>query len=390
MNRVLDMAGPDITQHEIDVVIDAMKTGWHEKPYYYVEKFQSEFAKYHDRKFGIMTPNCTTAIHLLLSCLGIGEGDEVIVPECTWIATAAPITYLKGTPVFCDIDRDNWCSDPKSIRENITDKTKAIIVVDLFGNMPHMDEIVKISEEYNIPLIEDSAESLGSTYKGTRAGKFGIGSVFSFHRTKTLTTGEGGMLLLDDEELYKKCMIWRDHGRDGALPPHMRNPNTKMYFNEEVTYKYMPFNLQAAIGYAQFQRIDELVGKKVYQLEFYKNELSKVPDLQFNEQSDIVENGAWITTMVIGKSHNIDKETFIKKMSDLGVPIRPFFYPLSQLPPFSKAIFSPSLPKGLEDNRNINTVSYDVSNRGVNLPGSARMKDDDFKYVCDKIKECLS
>jgi perosamine synthetase len=142
----------------------------------------------------------------------------------------------------------------------------------------------------------------------------------------------------------------------------------------------MPFNLQAAIGYAQFQRIDELVGKKVYQLEFYKNELSKVPDLQFNEQSDIVENGAWITTMVIGKSHNIDKETFIKKMSDLGVPIRPFFYPLSQLPPFSE---------GLENNKNINTVSYDVSNRGVNLPGSARMKDDDLKYVCDKIKECL-
>ena len=135
MSRVLDMAGPDITQYEIDVVVDAMKTGWHEKPYYYVEKFQSEFAEYHDRKFGIMTPNCTSAIHLLLSCLGIGEGDEVIVPECTWIASAAPITYLKGTPIFCDIDRKNWCSHPKSIRDNITDKTKAIIVVDLFGNI---------------------------------------------------------------------------------------------------------------------------------------------------------------------------------------------------------------------------------------------------------------
>jgi|TARA_A100001515_G_C4587584_1_gene215035 perosamine synthetase len=378
MKRILDMAGPDITQHEIDTVVDAMKTGWYEKPYYYVEKFQSEFAKYHNRKFAVMTPNCTTAIHLLLSCLGVGEGDEVIAPECTWIASVAPITYLKAKTVFCDIDKDNWCSDPKSIEDSITDKTKAIIVVDLFGNMPHMDEIIKISEKYNIPLIEDAAESLGSTYKGIRAGKFGIGSVFSFHRTKTLTTGEGGMLLLDDEELYKKCMIWRDHGRDGALPKHMRNPNTKMYFNDYITYKYMPFNLQAAIGYAQFERIDELVWNKKYQLEFYRNELSDVDDLTFNEESDTVENGAWITSMVIGKSHNIDKETFIDKMEKLEIPIRPFFYPLSMLPPFN-----------IEENKYKNTVSYDVSARGVNLPGSARLTDDDMKFICDGIKKVL-
>ena len=378
MSRVIDMAGPDITQHEIDVVVDAMKTGWHEKPYYYVEKFQTEFAKYHNRKFAIMTPNCTTAIHLLLSCLGIGDGDEVIAPECTWVASVAPLSYLKAKPVFCDIDKENWCSDPVSIEESITDKTKAIIVVDLFGNMPHMDKIINISKKYDIPLIEDAAEALGSKYKGIRAGKFGIGSVFSFHRTKTLTTGEGGMLLLDDEELYKKCMIWRDHGRDAALPPHMRNPNTKMYFNEYVTYKYMPFNLQAAVGYAQFQRIDELVGRKRYQLEFYRNELSDIENLKFNEESDIVYNGAWITSMIIGKSYNIDKETFISKMSKIDIPIRPFFYPLSMLPPFN-----------IKENEYKNPNSYDVSNRGVNLTGSARLNDDDMKFICDGIRKVL-
>ena len=378
MSRVIDMAGPDITQHEIDVVVDAMKTGWHEKPYYYVEKFQTEFAKYHNRKFAIMTPNCTTAIHLLLSCLGIGDGDEVIAPECTLVASVAPLSYLKAKPVFCDIDKENWCSDSVSIEESITDKTKAIIVVDLFGNMPHMDKIINISKKYDIPLIEDAAEALGSKYKGIRAGKFGIGSVFSFHRTKTLTTGEGGMLLLDDEELYKKCMIWRDHGRDAALPPHMRNPNTKMYFNEYVTYKYMPFNLQAAVGYAQFQRIDELVGRKRYQLEFYRNELSDIENLKFNEESDIVYNGAWITSMIIGKSYNIDKETFISKMSKIDIPIRPFFYPLSMLPPFN-----------IKENEYKNPNSYDVSNRGVNLPGSARLNDDDMKFICDGIRKVL-
>ena len=372
------MSGPDITQHEIDVVMDAMKNGWHEKPYEYVEKFQKDFARYHNRKFAIMTPSCTTAIHLLLTCLGIKENDEVIVPECTWIATAAPITYLRAKPVFCDIDKNNWCSAPSSIESNITEKTKAIIVVDLFGNMPHMDEIIALGKKYNIPIIEDAAESLGSVYKETKAGKFGTASVFSFHRTKTLTTGEGGMLLLDDEELYKKCMIWRDHGRDGALPHHMRDPTQKMYFNQYVTYKYMPCNLLAALGSAQFDRVEELVRKKRRHLQLYQNELSSIGDLQFNEESDIVYNGAWITTMVMGNSHQTCKETFIQKMQDEGVGIRPFFYPLSMLPAFN-----------IRENREKNYVSYDVSSRGVNLPGSFLMGDDDIKFVCDKIKKVL-
>jgi perosamine synthetase len=160
-----------------------------------VEKFESAFAKLHDRKYCLMTTCCTHAIHLLLLALDIKEGDEVIVPECTWTATAAPVTYQKATPVFADIDLDNWCLDSTSVKKDITNKTKAIIVVDLYGNMPDMDALKNISKEYGIPLIEDSAESLGSTYKGVRAGKFSIGGVHSFHRTKTIVTGEGGALL---------------------------------------------------------------------------------------------------------------------------------------------------------------------------------------------------
>ena len=166
--RKIEMAGPDITQHEIKTVIEAMKTGWHEKPYYYVEKFQEEFAKYHNRKFAIMTPSCTTAIHLLLTCMGIGPGDEVIVPECTWIASAAPITYLGAKPVFCDIDKDSWCISGDSIEKRITKNTKAIIAVDVFGNMPDMDRLKSISKKYNIPIVEDAAEALGSKYKNQR------------------------------------------------------------------------------------------------------------------------------------------------------------------------------------------------------------------------------
>ncbi len=210
------MADPWITDHEIDVVTHAMKTGW--KSYEYVEKFQPAFAAYHGRKYGIMTPNCTSAIHLLLLALGIREGDEVIVPEISWTGSTAPITYVRATPVFCDVEEKNWCLDPKSVEKRITPKTKAIIAVDVYGNMPNMDALTAIAKKHNLFLIEDAAEALGSEYKGKKAGSFGIGSVFSFHRTKTLTTGEGGMLLLDDQKLYERAMFLRDHGRHATIP----------------------------------------------------------------------------------------------------------------------------------------------------------------------------
>lgn len=368
--KKLFMAGPWITEHEIKVVEDAMRNGWYENAYYYVETFQKEFAKYHNRKYGIMTPNCTTAIHLLLTAMGIKDGDEVIVPECTWIATAAPVTYLRATPVFGDIEPANWCLDPQSVEENITSRTKAIIVVDLYGNMPLMDELQKISQKHNIPLVEDAAEALGSKYKNVRAGKFGIGSVFSFHRTKTITTGEGGMLLLDDDKLFERCMFLRDHGRVAGIP----------YYNSEVTYKYMPFNLQAALGYAQFQRIEELVGKKHEIFEKYKTCLKDVPDLQFNAEPEGGYNGVWATAVVFGKSHNLTKKEIMQKIEEQGLPTRPFFYPLSSLPAY---------PGAEEKYKSRNPVAYDIANRGINLSCSLNLTDDQIEAQCNAIKKIV-
>uniref|UniRef100_A0A7V3N553 DegT/DnrJ/EryC1/StrS family aminotransferase n=1 Tax=candidate division CPR3 bacterium TaxID=2268181 RepID=A0A7V3N553_UNCC3 len=364
------MAGPWITEHEVKIVEDAMRNGWYEKAYYYVETFQREFAKYHDRKYGIMTPNCTTAIHLLLTAMGIKDGDEVIVPECTWIATAAPVTYLRATPVFCDINEKTWCSDPKSVEKYITPRTKAIIVVDLFGNMPQMDELLVLANKYGLPLIEDAAEALGSLYKGTKAGKFGIGSVFSFHRTKTITTGEGGMLLLDDDELFERCMFLRDHGRVKGIA----------YYNSEVAYKYMPFNIQAALGYAQFQRLAELVARKRELLQMYKERLADIEDLQFNDDGGDVFNGAWVTGLVFGRSHNISKEEAMKKIEEKGFPARPFFYPLSSLPayPGYRQIYEPRNPN-----------AYDISSRGINLPCAFNLTEEQIDAYCNVIREML-
>ncbi len=364
------MAGPWITDHEIKVVEDCMRNGWYN--YRYVETFQKEFAAYHDRKYGIMTPNCTTAIHLLLTGMGIGPGDEVIVPDCTWIATAAPITYLRATSVFADIDPVHWCLDPESVESSISPRTKAIIAVDLFGNMPLLDQLLDIANRRGIPLIEDSAEALGSTYKGVRAGKFGVASVFSFHRTKTVATGEGGMLLLDDDQLYERCMFLRDHGR---------KPDGPAYYNYEVTYKYMPFNLQAAVGYAQFQRLDELVGKKRWIFEQYRERLKDVPDIQFNAEPEGGFNSVWITGLLLGKSHHLTKLEAMVKLQELGLPTRPFFYPLSSLPAYAgcEQVYRPRNPR-----------AYDICARGINLPGALVLTEDQIDFVAAAVRKILT
>jgi len=364
------MAGPWITEHEIKVVEDCMRNGWYN--YDYVEKFQAEFAAYHGRKFGIMTPNCTHAIHLLLTAMGVGDGDEVILPECTWIASGAGVTYLRAKPVFCDIDPVHWCIDPDSAERAITPRTKAIIAVDVFGNMPDWDRLKQISQRRGIPLIDDAAEALGSTYKGTRAGKFGIGSVFSFHRTKTVVTGEGGMLLLDDENLYERCMFLRDHGR---------KPDGPAYYNYEVTYKYMPFNLQAAMGYAQFQRIDELIAKKRWIFERYKERLSDVVDIIFNPEPEKGFNSVWITGLLPGRGYKLTKLELIKRMKELGAPARPFFYPLSSLPAYAgqDTVYRPRNP-----------VAYDVCSRGINLPGALVLTEEQIDLVCQAARRALT
>ena len=328
--NIIPTIGPSIGEVEKKFVDKAM-SNWYSEPYYFCELFESEFAKYHGRKYALMTPNCTSAIHLLLIGLDIQEGDEVIAPECTWIASVAPIFYQKAKVVLCDIDETTWGIDPKSVEKNITNKTKAIISVNLFGNMADMDALVEIAKKHNIPLIEDAAQSLGSTYKGVKSGKFGVGSVFSFHRTKTLTTGEGGMLLVDDDALYKRCKTFRDHGRSDDDP---------MYFNSEVGYKYMPNNVSAALGYGQFTRLDELVGIKHDIFKLYQQGLAEVPDIKLNYEPDYVYNSAWITTIVLGKSYKIQKDEFIEKLQAKGIMARPFFYPLSSIPGINKRGYS--------------------------------------------------
>ncbi len=372
MNRI-PVAGPWITEKEIAYVSDAVAHAWYNKANMYHERFEKAFAEYLGVRFAIALPSCTAAIHLSLLALGIGSGDEVIVPDITWIASAAPITYVGGSPVFADIDSKTWCVDAQSLKECITPKTKAIIAVDLYGNMPDIDAILEISKQYGLAIIEDAAEAIGSEYKGRKAGTFGDTGVFSFHGSKTLTTGEGGMLVTNRQDIYERALFLRDHGRITGK---------KMFWNGEVAYKYRMSNLQAALGLAQLERIEELLERKRQIFVWYQKELLSQEGLMLNDWSPEVKHTYWMVTVILKEKYPISKEEVIDAMSERGIDCRPFFYPLSSLPAYEH------LPQA-HQGRSRNRISYQLSPSGINLPSGLNLKEEDVCLVSRALMKSL-
>ena len=211
--KQIPIAGPWVTDLEINYVKDAAKNAWYEKSQDWNIRLEKTFCNYVNSKYSVSLPHCTAGIHLALLALNVGEGDEVIVPDATWIASCAPIKYVGAQPVFADINPETWCICPESVRKLITPKTKAIIPVDLYGSMPDYDSLRKIANEFNLKIIEDAAEAVGSEFNSLKAGIFGDIGVYSFHGSKTISTGEGGLLITNNEEIYKRVLFLRDHGR---------------------------------------------------------------------------------------------------------------------------------------------------------------------------------
>jgi perosamine synthetase len=378
MERI-PVAGPWITQKEIDYVTDAVTRAWYSEANVYIQKFEEALAAYCGRRYAISLPSCTSALHLSLMSLGLEPGDEVIVPDITWIASSAPITYVGATPVFADVDRRSWCLDAKSFEESITPRTRAVIIVDLYGNMPDMDAILEVAERHNIAVIEDSAEAIGSEYKGRKAGSFGLTSTFSFHGSKTLTTGEGGMLLTDDEQTYKRCMVLRDHGRQ---------PGDKMFWNTEVAHKYKMSSMQAALGLAQLERVDELIERKRQIFDWYKeafgeDALGEGDWLTLNSEAPDVKNTYWMVTAIVDPSLGVTKNELMESMSQSGIDCRPFFHPLSSIPAYEKTAQA-------AEARARNKTAYELSPYGINLPSALNLTPEQVAYVCDQFKKCLA
>lgn len=369
MKRI-PVAGPWITQKEVDYVADAAANGWYENAGRYNQRFEQAFARYVGRKHAISLPSCTSAIHLVLLSLGIGRDDEVIVPDITWIASAAPISYVGATPVFADVDPLTWCISAESIAACITPRTKAIIPVDLYGGMPDMHAILALANDRGIAVIEDAAEAVGSEYRGRKAGSFGIAGVFSFHGSKTLTTGEGGMLVTDDERLRDRALFLRDHGRI---------PGDKLFYNIEIAYKYKMSALQAALGLAQLERIEELLRKKRMIFEWYRKELAEVDGLSLNYEPMETLNTYWMVTAIFdGKGRT--KTGIVTKLSEANIECRPFFSPLSSLPAYRNC-------ESASPARERNCVSYTLSTNGVNLPSALNLTAEQVSYVCGEVRK---
>lgn len=371
--KLIPVAGPSITAREVDYVRDAAQNGWGENANSYIERFETAFARAVDRRFAMALPSCTAGLHLALAGLGIGPGDEVIVPDVTWIATVAPVHYTGAAPVFADMDAVGWCVTPQSIAACITPRTRAIIVVDLYGAMPPMDAILALAQQHQIPVIEDAAEAAGSQYGGRRAGGFGLASVFSFHGSKTLTTGEGGMLLTDDAEFYARCQFLRDHGRI---------PGDVSFRSTEVAFKYKMSAMQAAMGLGQIERLDELLARKREIFAWYQAELGSIREILLNQECPGVLHSYWMVTAIFPHGFALNKPQLMAAFRDYGIATRPMFDPLSDIPAFS------ATPQA-QAARARNQVSYDIAPRGINLPSGFNLTRQDVSRVCDALKEIL-
>jgi perosamine synthetase len=336
---------PSITELEVRYATDAAANGWGDRCYEYISRFEGAFRQHLGVKHAIATSSCTGALHMGMSAIGIGPGDEVIMADTNWIATVSPIVHLGAKPVFVDILRDSWCLDPEKVKQAITPRTRAIVAVHLYGNLCDMDALLDIGRHYNIPVIEDAAEAIGSIYCGKRVGSLGVFGTFSFHGSKTITTGEGGMFVTDDDDLYEKTLILSNHGRS--------RHQTKQFWPEMVGFKYKMSNIQAAVGCAQMERIDDLIAGKRRIFNFYKQELEKFP-LKMNPEPQKMINGYWMPTIVVNEDILFDRQLLFDEFKKNEIDGRVFFWPLSSLPAF---VTQPQ-----------NTNAYDIPKRALNLP----------------------
>jgi perosamine synthetase len=373
MSSRVPVAGPSITEREIELVLDAARNGWYGNANAFQSRFERELAQWVGVAHAICLPSCTSAIHLALAALGVGEGDEVIVPDITWIASAAPITYVGATPVFADVERASWCLDPRSFESLITPRTKAVIPVDLYGNMANMPEICAIAARHGVAVIEDAAEAAGATIGDRRAGSFGDAGVFSFHGSKTLTTGEGGMLVTNRRDLFERASILRDHGR---------HPGDTLFYNREVAFKYKMSAMQAALGIAQLERIDELLAHKRRTFGWYRDRLGGVDGVALNEEAPGTQSVFWMVTAIVDPRFGLTKETMQEKLAARSIDARPFFHPLSSLPAYAGKADAARA-------RGANGISYAISPYGINLPSSLSLDEPTVDRVCAAFLEIL-
>ncbi|MFH1514194.1 MAG: DegT/DnrJ/EryC1/StrS family aminotransferase [bacterium] len=362
---MIPISEPLLGEEELQNVIDAVKSGWISSKGAYITEFEQKFAGYCGVNNGIATSNGTAALHLALKALGIKKDDEVIVPTLTFIATANAVTYCNAKPVFVDSHPIYWNMDPEKIEEKITENTKAIIPVHLYGHPCDMDPIMDIARDHDLYVIEDAAEAHGAEYKGKKVGSFGDINCFSFYGNKIITTGEGGMCLTDDDELAERMRILRDHGM---------NPNRK-YWHDVIGFNYRMTNMQAALGVAQIEKIEKIIELKRLNAEHYNRLLKNVNEntITLPIEEKWARNVYWMYSVLI--DHRINRDDMIKKLEQEGIDTRPLFYPIHKMPPYLGGVFP---------------VAEVVSKLGISLPSSPNLMLSEIARVCDVLFNIMS
>src|SRR3984885_9329498 len=309
----LPISKPYIGAREKELVVDALDSGWVSSIGKYIDEFETGFARYCGTEYALAVNNGTTGLHLALATLGLQPGDEVIVPDLTFVATANAVAYTCATPVLADIDPDTLCIDPASVESLITARTKAIIPVHLYGHPADMDALSAIGDAHGLAVIEDAAEAHGAEYKGRKVGGLGKCGVFSFYGNKVITTGEGGMLTTDDREFYLRAKRLRDH----AMSPQRR------YFHEERGFNYRITNLQAALGVAQLERIDEFLDRRTEIMGWYNSEVATTDGVRLNRVKNWAKSAFWMVCLEVDWFDETRRDAFMQALKARGIDSRP-------------------------------------------------------------------
>lgn len=359
-------AGPSISAMESSFAFNAACTGWNSKWSGYLTAFEEEFAAYVGVEHALATSSCTGALHIALMALGIGPGDEVIVPDQTWVATAKAVQYVGATPIFADVEIDTWNLDARSVLEKITSRTKAIMPVHMYGHPARMNEIVRIAEEYGLYLVEDAAPAIGAEWQGQRCGSFGDFAGFSFQGAKLLVTGEGGMLVTSNGELHERAKKVWDQGR---------NPS-KAFWIDGQGLKYKMSNVQAAIGLGQLKRADALIEMKRRIFSWYQEGLEDISGIRLNQEVAGARSIYWMTSIFLDETVRMSRDELMSRLKDRNIDTRPVFPAISQYPIWGRC-YDPQ------------PIAALIGARAINLPSGVCLRRQEVEYVCSVIRELL-
>ena len=368
----IPVAGPWITEREVEAVAAAARGSWYEDATVESRAFETEFAAAVSRRHAIALPSCTSALHLALMALGIGPGDEVIIPSFTIISCAAAVVRAGATPVCVDCDPLTWNMRAADIEARITAKTRAIMVVHIYGLPVDMDPVLEIARAHGLQIIEDAAEMHGQTYRGRPCGSFGQISTFSFYPNKHVTTGEGGMVVVDDPALAERCRSLRN----------LCFKKERRFVHDELGWNMRMTNLQAALGLAQLERLDARVEKKRAIGRRYNQLLAGVGSIERQPaKTDYAENIYWVYGMVLKAGVKADAAGIMQALDKRGVGTRPFFYPMHRQPVL--------LRRGLFQGLSL-PVSERIAERGFYIPSGVALSDDEMEYVAQAVTEVLA